>query len=111
MSIERVAAVIAVRYIRRVLSLPPLGGADEHLHLLSARLLQRGEIVIPVQDMAGGLDPVAQKCCLHLRDDRSRNLEMHVPPVFAVPRVPAPLIRNFHAPVKPTLPSMTKTFL
>ena len=91
---------------------PPLGGgdrgqvhephavaaalrrADEHLHVLIAARLDVRKIVIAVQDVAGGLDPVVEKRRLHLRGDGTGDLEVHVAPVLGILGVARPLIRD-----------------
>ena len=92
-----------------MLSLPPAGEADEHVRRLVADRIQRREIVVAVEHLATGLDPVVVERRLHLRDRRPLDPEMRVAPVIGVLRVPAHMSAMPTPPVKPTLPSTTSS--
>ena len=84
------AAVIASKYIRCMLSLPPSG---ELLNICAAPCAaprERREVVGAVQHLAGDLDPVVHEHGLHLRDHRPFGPKVRVAPVLGILGIAAP---------------------
>src|SRR5690606_29206163 len=76
----------------------------EHVRIHFADRRDRRKIVLAVEYLSGGLDPVVVEGGLELRHDRTLNLEVHVAPVRTVLCMPRPLVGDPDAPGKAHLP-------
>src|SRR5688572_19505477 len=70
---------------------------NEHLGVHVAGRSQRRKVVAAVQHFARDLDPVVVERGLHLRDDRTFDLEVHVAPMVRILRMALPLVGDADA--------------
>ena len=83
--------------VHQVHALAAAGGrGDEQVRVHVAHALQRREVALAIQHLAGGLDPVVVEGGLKLRHHRAFDLEMHVAPMVGVLCVAGPLLGHAH---------------
>jgi hypothetical protein len=91
----RSAAAIESRYISAVAA--AAGRTGEDLRVGRALGFERREVLLALQHLARGLDPVVEEGGLHLRHGRAFDPVVRIAPVFGIFGVAQPLVGDAHA--------------